>query len=74
MIDGIKQLGSLSLTRGTSNVSSLTDSIFGSQQTTPAQQTGASFASVLGNMSTDPGPHVSRWIRCDTHCNSGTNT
>lgn len=42
MIDGIKQLGSLSLTRGTSNVSSLTDSIFGSQQTTPAQQTGAS--------------------------------
>ncbi|MDZ7925671.1 MAG: flagellar hook-basal body complex protein FliE [Agrobacterium sp.] len=53
MIDGIKQLGSLSLTRGTSNVSSLTDSIFGSQQTTPAQQTGASFASVLGNVSTD---------------------
>lgn len=53
MIDGIKQLGSFSLTRGTSNISSLTDSLFGSQQTTPAQQTGASFASVLGNVSMD---------------------
>lgn len=53
MIDGIKQLSSLSLTRGASGVSSLTESVFGSQQTTPAQQTGASFASVLGNVSID---------------------
>ena len=37
MIDGIKQLGSLSLTRGAGNVSSLTDNIFGSATTTPAQ-------------------------------------
>ncbi|AAK86365.1 flagellar hook-basal body protein FliE [Agrobacterium tumefaciens] len=54
MIDGIKQLGSLSLTRGASGVSSLTESLFGGeQQSTPAQQTGASFASVLGNVSMD---------------------
>ncbi|MBO9655933.1 flagellar hook-basal body complex protein FliE [Agrobacterium sp. SOY23] len=53
MIDGIKQLSSLSLTRGASGISSLTESVFGSQQTTPAQQTGASFASVLGNVSID---------------------
>ena len=53
MIDGIKQLGSLSLTRGAGSVSSLTDNIFGSEQTTPAQQTGQSFASVLGNVSVD---------------------
>lgn len=53
MIDGIKQLSSLSLTRGASGISSLTESVFGSQQTTPAQQTGASFASVLGNVSLD---------------------
>lgn len=53
MIDGIKQLGSLSLTRGTGSVSSLTDNIFGSEQTTPAQQTGQSFASVLSNVSVD---------------------
>ncbi|MGG2474989.1 flagellar hook-basal body complex protein FliE [Rhizobium sp. BR5] len=53
MIDGIKQVSSLSLTRGASGVSSLTEGLFGNQQTTPAQQTGASFASVLGNMSMD---------------------
>ncbi|AQS62671.1 Flagellar hook-basal body complex protein FliE [Rhizobium rhizogenes] len=53
MIDGIKQVSSLSLTRGASGISSLTESVFGSEQTTPAQQTGASFASVLGNMSVD---------------------
>ncbi|WP_395773409.1 flagellar hook-basal body complex protein FliE [Agrobacterium pusense] len=53
MIDGIKQLGSLSLTRGAGSVSSLTENIFGSAQTTPAQQTGQSFASVLGNVSVD---------------------
>ena len=53
MIDGIKQVSSLSLTRGASGISSLTESVFGSQQTTPAQQTGASFASVLGNVSLD---------------------
>lgn len=47
MIDGIKQLSSLSLTRGASDISSLTESVFGSQQT------GASFASVLGNVSLD---------------------
>ncbi|MCZ7850616.1 MULTISPECIES: flagellar hook-basal body complex protein FliE [Agrobacterium] len=53
MIDGIKQVSSLSLTRGASGISSLTESVFGSEQTTPAQQTGASFASVLGNISLD---------------------
>ncbi|CVI59641.1 MULTISPECIES: flagellar hook-basal body complex protein FliE [Agrobacterium] len=53
MIDGIKQVSSLSLTRGASGISSLTESVFGSEQTTPAQQTGASFASVLGNVSID---------------------
>ena len=53
MIDGIKQVSSLSLTRGASGISSLTESVFGSEQTTPAQQTGASFASVLGNISVD---------------------
>ncbi len=53
MIDGIKQVSSLSLTRGASGISSLTESVFGSEQTTPAQQTGASFASILGNMSVD---------------------
>ncbi len=53
MIDGINKLSSLSLTRGASGVSSLTESVFGSPQTTPAQQTGASFASILGNMSVD---------------------
>ncbi|UXT21353.1 flagellar hook-basal body complex protein FliE [Agrobacterium tumefaciens] len=53
MIDGIKQVSSLSLTRGASGISSLTESVFGSEQTTPAQQTGASFASVLGNVSVD---------------------
>ena len=53
MIDGIKQVSSLSLTRGASGVSSLTESFFGNEQTTPAQQTGASFASILGNMSVD---------------------
>lgn len=53
MIDGIKQVSSLSLTRGASGVSSLTESVFGNEQTTPAQQTGASFASILGNMSVD---------------------
>lgn len=53
MIDGIKQLGSLSLTRGAGGVSPLTDNIFGSEKTTPAQQTGQSFASVLGNVSVD---------------------
>ncbi|CAN7164467.1 flagellar hook-basal body complex protein FliE [Agrobacterium tumefaciens] len=53
MIDGIKQVSSLSLTRGASGISSLTESVFGSEHTTPAQQTGASFASVLGNISVD---------------------
>ncbi|MGV1956125.1 flagellar hook-basal body complex protein FliE [Agrobacterium sp. 22-214-1] len=53
MIDGIKQVSSLSLTRGASGISALTESVFGSEQTTPAQQTGASFASVLGNISVD---------------------
>ncbi|MDS7596164.1 flagellar hook-basal body complex protein FliE [Agrobacterium tumefaciens] len=53
MIDGIKQISSLSLTRGVNGVSSLTDDVLGGQQVSPGQQTGMSFASVLGNMSVD---------------------
>jgi flagellar hook-basal body complex protein FliE len=52
MIDGIKQLSSLSLTRDVGGISSITGgSSSVTQGVTPGEQTGMSFASVLGNMS-----------------------
>jgi flagellar hook-basal body complex protein FliE len=53
MIDGIKQVSSLSLTRGLEGLSSVTENKSTSQAVTPGEQTGMSFASMLGNMSTD---------------------
>jgi flagellar hook-basal body complex protein FliE len=54
MIDKINQLSSLSLTRDLGGISSVSTDLTGAtREKTPGEQTGMSFASVLGNMSVD---------------------
>lgn len=54
MIDKINQLSSLSLTRDVGSISSVATDLAGAaRETTPGEQTGLSFANVLGNMSVD---------------------
>lgn len=53
MINSINEISSLSLTRGAGSISSITGESSVSGHVTPGQETGMSFASVLGQMSTD---------------------
>lgn len=53
MINPVNEISSLSRTRGLGGVSSVMGSSSSAGQVTPGQQTGMSFAEVLGQMTTD---------------------
>jgi flagellar hook-basal body complex protein FliE len=53
MIDKLQNVSSLSFTRGLDEIGSEKSSAMGSTALTPGQNTGMSFASVLGNMAAD---------------------
>jgi len=50
MIDKIQSVASLSLPSGLDEIGSENTSVFGTRATTPGQNTGMDFASVLGDM------------------------
>ena len=53
MIDKIQNVSSLSLPTGLDEIGSESTSVFGARASTPGQNTGMDFASVMGEMATD---------------------